>query len=175
MAEPDSLEKPRFFPGKLITADDFAQEQQYVLEKLKRHNRTLHGFGIVSGLRVTSRSGQIVVAPGLALDCQGNEIVVEVVTSLSPETSENSRTAYVNIRYAEDWVDPVLTDGGAQATRIRESVEIKIEQENCNRDHRHLRARWLACDKAHALTIAKLKHSGQGWRVDRAYRPPSVK
>ncbi len=176
MAESDSLQRPRFFNGKLLTAEDLASEQQYVLDKLKRHNRSLHGFGIVSGLRVTTNSVKVAVDPGLALDCQGNEIVIETVHLLSPPaTVENSRSVYVNIRYTLDRVDSLSTDGGAEASTIKESFEIQLEGENLNRGHRHARARWLACGKPHALTIAKLKQSAQGWRVDRSYRPPTVK
>ena len=112
----------------------------------------------------------------MALDCQGNEVVIGTTQKLSPPaSSDNWRTAYVNIRYAEDSSDPVATQGGTQASMIKESFEIVVVQENCNRGHRHLRARWLACGEPHALTIAKLKHSSQGWRVDRRYRPPTVK
>jgi hypothetical protein len=176
MAESDSLTRPRFFTGKLLTAEDFTQEQQYVLDKLKRHNRSLHGFGIVSGLKVTTKSGKIAVDPGLALDCQGNEIVISTIQLISlPAAAETRGPAYVNIRYAEVLVDPVTTDGDANASTIKESFEIHIEKENCNRGHRHIRARWLACGEPHPLTIAKLKHSSQGWRVDRGHRPPAVK
>ena len=176
MAELHSLERPRFFSSKLLRTEDLALEQQYFREKLSRHNRSLHGFGIVSGLKVTTDSGKIAVAAGMALDCQGNEVVIGTTQLLSPPAnSDNWRTAYVNIRYTEDSSDPVTTQGGAQASMIKESFEIVVLQENCNRGHRHLRARWLACGEPHALTIAKLKHSSQGWRVDRRYRPPTVK
>jgi len=176
MAESDSLARPRFFFGKLFTAEDLAQEQQYVLDKLKRHNRSLHGFGLVSGLKVTTKSGKIAVDPGLALDCQGNEIVIGTIQVISPPSAaENRGPAYVNIRYAEEQVDPVTTGGDVNASTIKESFEIQIEKENCNRGHRHVRARWLACGALHSLTIAKLKPSSQGWRVDRSYRPPAVK
>jgi hypothetical protein len=176
MADSDALTRPQFFTGKLLTAEDFTQEQQYVLEKLKRHNRSLHGFGVVSGLKVTTKSGKIGVHPGLALDCQGNELVIGTIQLLSPPASEETwHAAYVNIRYAEDTGAPVTTDGIAQPSTIKESFEIHIEKENWNRGHRHVRARWLACGKPHALTIAKLKRSAQGWRVDRSYRPPAVK
>ena len=59
MAESDSLERPRFFSSKLLRTEDLALEQQYFREKLRRHNRNLHGFGIVSGLKVTTDSGKI--------------------------------------------------------------------------------------------------------------------
>lgn len=176
MSESHSLERPRYFSGKLLTVHDLALEQQYFLEKLKRHNRSLHGFGIVSGLKVNSTSGRIAVDAGLALDCQGNEVVIETTQTLSPPASSISWvTAYVNIRYAEDGGDSAITKEGAHDSTIKESFEIIVVQENYNRGHRHLRARWLACGKPHPLTIAKLKHSSQGWRVDRRYRPPTIK
>jgi hypothetical protein len=176
MAELDSLERPRFFTGKLLTTEDLALEQQYFREKLRRHNRSLHGFGIVSGLKVTTDSGKIAVDAGMALDCQGNEVVIGTTQLLSPPASnDNWRHAYVNIRYTEESTDPVATQGVVQASMIKESFEIVVGQENYNRGHRHLRGRWFACGAPHALTIAKLKHSSQGWRVDRRYRPPTVK
>ena len=176
MAELHSLERPRFFSSKLLRTEDLALEQQYFREKLSRHNRSLHGFGIVSGLKVTSHSGKIAVDAGIALDCQGNEVVIETTQNVSPPAcSDKWRTAYVNIRYAEDSSDSVITQAGAQASMIKEGFEIVVAQENRNRGHRHLRARWLACGEPHALTIAKLKHSSQGWRVDRSYRPPTIK
>lgn len=176
MAESHSLERPRFSVGNLVTAEDLALEQLYFLEKLKRHNRSLHGFGIVSGLKVTTDSGKIAVDAGMALDCQGNEVVIRNVQMLSPPaTSESWRTAYVNIRYAEVSSSAATISGATEFSTIREGFEIVIVLENCNHGHRHVRARWLACGEPHALTIAKLKHNSQGWRVDRRYRPPAIK
>jgi hypothetical protein len=189
MAESQSLKRLRFFTGQVLTAESLELEQQYFREKLKRHNRTLHGFGIVSGLEVSVQSGQIIVEPGLALDCEGNELVLSssrrvVVAS----TADGLRPAYVCIRYVEEETDYVpalpdeltatsttLTENSARASTISEGLEIAISHENSNRSHRHLRARWLACGEPHALTIAKLKHSSQGWRVERGYRPPTIK
>jgi len=176
MAEPHSLERPRFFPGKPVTTDDLALEQTYFLEKLRRHNRTLHGFGLVSGLKVTTDSGRIAVDAGIALDCQGNEIVIGKLQMLSPpENGESWRTAYVNMRYVEGSCDAGSVSGNTEVATIREGFEIVIGLENCNRGHRHSRARWLTCGEPHALTIAKLRHHLQGWRVDRSYRPPTIK
>jgi hypothetical protein len=64
------LKRNRFFSGKLLTAEDFALEQEYVRERLKRHNRYLHGFGVVFGLEVSRNRKAIVISPGLAIDCQ---------------------------------------------------------------------------------------------------------
>jgi len=170
MDESKALKRLRFFTGQLLTAESLELEQQYFREKLKRHNRTLHGFGIVSGLKVTVKRGAIIVTPGLALDCEGNELVVSSAQTLPvPAVIENLSSAFVSLRYAEAETDL------ASAATITESVALEIAHENYNRGHRHLRARWLACEQAHPLTIAKLKHSSQGWRVERGYRPPTIK
>ena len=187
MAESESLKRLRFFTGQILTAESFELEQKYFREKLKRHNRALHGFGIVSGLKVIVEAGQIIVEPGLALDCQGNELVVGKPVVISPVTCDGP-SAYVQVGFAEEYTDlipaaglatPTLTEvfqlDMKEASTITESGELFVAQENSNRGHRHLRARWLACGQPHALTIAKLKRSSQGWRVERSYRAPAIK
>lgn len=185
MDELQSLKRLRFFLGQVLTAESFELEQQYFREKLKRHNRILHGFGIVSGLKVSVQSGQIIVEPGLALDCEGNELVVSSVqTAVIAPTTDGRQSAYVCVSYVEELTDyiplanePVAasTENGSVPSTITERVAVILAPENSNRGHRHLRARWLACGKPHALTIAKLKHNSQGWRAERAYRPPMIK
>ena len=175
MSESPSLKRPRFFPGKLVTPGDLELEQQYFRDKLKRHNRSLHGFGIVSGLKVSVNSGQIVVEPGLALDCEGNELAIETEQSIVPPTNADCHTVFVNVRFFEAGADPVSSAEGQELSTITESFELAFTQENSNLGHRHLRARWLACGRPHALTVAKLRHSSQGWRVDRGYRVPVIK
>jgi len=180
MLKPRPLSRPRFFDGRLLTAEDLTQEQDYVIGKLKRHNRSLHGFGVVSGLRVTLLTGKILVEAGLALDCEGNEIAIEAPQTLAPLSTGDARISYVNIRYAEDLSNPLPDmhgegDAGSQCATISEGFEVSLGLENFTRGHRHLRARWLTCGQPHPLTIAKLSRSLHGWRVSRRYRAPSVK
>ena len=178
MSESPSLRRPRFFSGKLVTPADLELQQQYFREKLKRHNRSLHGFGIVSGLKVSVNSGQILVESGLALDCEGNELAIETAqTVVAPPI--DWRTAFVNIRFVEEDAclvpSPEPADDPNLPATVTDSFELVVTEENSNRGHRHLRARWLACGRPHVLTIARLRHSSQGWRVDRGYRAPVVK
>jgi hypothetical protein len=71
------FERPRYFPGKLVTAEDLELEQRYHIEKRCLLNRMLQGAGIVSGLEVVAgKQGAVTVAPGLALDPHGREILV---------------------------------------------------------------------------------------------------
>lgn len=74
-----SLERVRYFPRQLLTADDLSAEQEYVREKLRRHNRMLHGFGVVCGCAVDTVEGAawtVRVNPGYAVSPQGDEIQI---------------------------------------------------------------------------------------------------
>lgn len=48
---PDPFERLAYFHGQLLTSDDLRTEQAYFREKHKLHNRCLHGWGVVCGLR----------------------------------------------------------------------------------------------------------------------------
>src|SRR5262245_12368229 len=46
------FDRLNYFFGQLLSANDFRAEQQYFREKIKLHNRYLHGHGIACGLCV---------------------------------------------------------------------------------------------------------------------------
>ena len=72
--------RPRFFKSQFLELRDFEDEQTYHLEMLRRHNRGLHGWGIVrDGLQVTLSSDKtgLLISPGSAIDNQGQEIVLD--------------------------------------------------------------------------------------------------
>ena len=46
------LERPRYFPRQLISDVELTLEQQYFRDRLRRHNRLLHGWGVVCGALV---------------------------------------------------------------------------------------------------------------------------
>jgi DNA-binding beta-propeller fold protein YncE len=76
------LARNNYFTGKLLVERDFTDEQRYVLGKLRRHNRYLHGWGVACGLEILQhanpacRTQYVMVDPGVAVDCCGREIVV---------------------------------------------------------------------------------------------------
>lgn len=69
-----------YFDGKLLSAGDLRDEQLYHRGGRKQHNRYLHGYGVVCGLRVMPvnevKARCVRVEPGVALDPWGREIVV---------------------------------------------------------------------------------------------------
>jgi hypothetical protein len=76
----DPRKRVRYSNGLVLGLDEFLQEQTYFLEKHRAHNRSLHGYGVVCGLDVTSRGDpdpEIVVAPGAALNPRGQTMIVD--------------------------------------------------------------------------------------------------
>jgi hypothetical protein len=47
------FERLSYFYGQMLGVQDFRTEQAYFREKLKLHNRCLHGYGVICGLEVT--------------------------------------------------------------------------------------------------------------------------
>src|SRR3954447_14039685 len=71
-----------YFQGKLLVERDFTDEQMFFLGKHLRHNKYLHGEGVVCGLTVKQhqnpacRDRYVLIEPGYAIDCCGHEILV---------------------------------------------------------------------------------------------------
>lgn len=80
-----TMVRPRFFPGQLLVDGDLQLLSDYTTTKDRLHNRFLHGAGVVCGLPVRCHpcgGGKVVVEPGMALDCCGNDIVVPCAVEL---------------------------------------------------------------------------------------------
>lgn len=79
-AKLETLVRPRYFTGQLLTADELNCEQTYIAARQRLHNRFLHGTRgrIVMGLQIAwQENGQsVTVAAGYAIDYCGNDIVV---------------------------------------------------------------------------------------------------
>jgi hypothetical protein len=77
----EQLERVRYFPRQLLTADDMRVEQEYFREKARRHNRYLHGWGVVCGCAVEpmkdAKTWTVRVCPGYAVGPQGDEILID--------------------------------------------------------------------------------------------------
>ncbi|CAN5610341.1 hypothetical protein BH20ACI3_BH20ACI3_26660 [soil metagenome] len=173
------LKRNRYFPGKLLTAEDLELEQQYFREKLKRHNQYLHGFGIVFGLKVTQNAREVVISPGVAIDCQGNEIVLPEPQEQALPGPDLGATLFLSVSYIEKEADPVPAEVSNSSvmenSRIEESAAAIFGKANANQGHRHFNGRWSACGKSHGLTIARLKFSAGRWRIDRRHHAPLIK
>src|SRR3569623_2204653 len=78
------LVRTRFFDGMVLTQSDLENEQRFWRIKRRRTNRAL-GDGVVWGLRVRWDAARRVfmLGPGYALDCCGNDLVVECPVQLA--------------------------------------------------------------------------------------------
>jgi hypothetical protein len=77
------FERPRFFSGQLLTEQELNGEQRYVVDKNRLHNRLLHGYGVVCGLRVSCCDAtHVTVECGYALDPCGNDVVLAQSTTI---------------------------------------------------------------------------------------------
>ena len=150
-----SLERTRFFPRQLVGPDDLTQDQIYFREKQRRHNRLLHGWGIVCGAGVRKVENCVVeVSDGYVLGPFGDEIVIarcsidvckeEAVTSLDcgdvdPWCADRPRlrddqTAYLAVRYVERATRPVTVtacgcgcdDSTCEYSRTRDGFELAV-------------------------------------------------
>jgi len=148
-----TIERARYFTGQLLDEADLSEEQRYFREKLRRHNRMLHGWGIVSGLAVRSgpADSALTVEPGYAIDGYGDEIFVwdTVIVDLLTEDDDGNAVApcpqpddherkrvrkrrspkrplYLAIRYAECASRPVPVGESVEYSRTRESFAVKL-------------------------------------------------
>jgi hypothetical protein len=148
--------------GQLLGVADFRAEQSYFREKMRLHNRCLHGYGVVCGLLVepvqtppdclpAAPAGEpppsrISIACGVALDGQGNELVVrrplvfDVASLLGGDDLKQlkpdgeAQTLYVSLCYCEQPIDPirpVVADHCGPANdcvygKMRESVRVVV-------------------------------------------------
>lgn len=84
------LERPTFFEGQYLGADDLAALVDYVRAQSARHNLGQHSWGIVMGLdlatqAVSDTEVDVYVQPGVAVDGYGRVIVVGEPVRLEAE------------------------------------------------------------------------------------------
>lgn len=128
------LERVRFFPGQILTADDMSLGSEWVMEKLRRHNRYLHGWGIVCGCdvkppRASDSAWTLHICPGYLITPQGDEILIAsaatfdlagcILSSADPcamarpcppitrRSTSLSQVVYLAVRYVECDARPV--------------------------------------------------------------------
>lgn len=122
-------ERMNWFDRQFLRAQDFADESDYQVDRLRRHLRTLHTPGVAEGLTVSGQPGDttVTVAPGTALDAQGCEIVL--ITQSPPLTlSPTSTTAELYVSYTEAQTNPSQDPGISGYTRITEVPQFTFRE-----------------------------------------------
>jgi hypothetical protein len=154
--------RPVFFSGRLLTADDLRDEQEYQRKKHRRHLRTLHGFGVVEGLDVEVGAGgwTMTIGPGYAVDNSGQEVCLGGKATIAIPSNSPSPVSVV-VQYAERRVEPVpvSSDGDTEPSRIEEGCKVFLSPAASGME----------------VEIARLVREGGGWRVDSSFLPPRLK
>jgi hypothetical protein len=128
-----NIERVRYFPRQLLTADDMLAEQEYFRQRQRRFNRFVLGWGVVCGLEVKPDPDNprdpfaLLVCPGYALGPWGDEIYVDASVRFNlqrcfaasmdpceprtgaPLPTAGAVTKYLAIKYAECPSRPVRT------------------------------------------------------------------
>jgi hypothetical protein len=83
--------RPNYFAGQYLLAEDFKSEQNYHIDRQRRHNRLLHVSGIAEGLKVILNEPQerkVKVTAGTAFDNEGRQIILlaDIVVDLEQVT-----------------------------------------------------------------------------------------
>lgn len=155
-----TLKRPSFFAGQLIDAATLESEQDYLREKQRRHNRNLHGFGIVSGLDVRveatsdSDAARIVVEPGYAIDRCGEEIALPVGVRLAAPADGDA--TFVSLRHWEHSCEQPPARAGDAIACIEEACLVAIVRDV----------------SPSSLAIARLVRSDGRWTIDASFAAP---
>jgi hypothetical protein len=115
-------ELPRYYPRQLITPDDLTLEQNYFRDRMRRHNRLLHGWGVVCGglvcpVTTTNADGttsftpwQVQVQQGYVLGPYGDEIILDCARKVDLRTPGVSGvTGEPCIDAPDPWCSQVFT------------------------------------------------------------------
>ena len=166
---PQNLKRVNYYAGKMLTLEDFKADQQYFKDRMKLHNRFLHGYGIVSGLEISlsnKLAEVLIVSPGYAIDPRGNDLILPKDVQATMPAKGNS--IYLVLRWAEREVDliPLLSSSveGEQfvATRIEEYAVLEDETDK------------RKATQAGAV-LARLKKIRGKWKVDKQFRAHRVR
>lgn len=111
---PGPLARPSFFHGMLLTDTDLQALVDYGTAKQRLHNRYIHGSGVACGLAITCHpcgGSKVIVQPGYALDCCGNDLLVSCPTELDIKPMARELRARLTGSDCGDPCKPPTKDG----------------------------------------------------------------
>lgn len=127
---PDDINKRmNYFDRQFLRAADFKVEQEYHLQRHRLHNKLLHTPGVAKDLQVSGIAGTntLTVAPGIAIDVEGREIVLSEGESYDLKQPLIEPGKYVLTVRLDEGPSDFSTDPGVNgATRIREKPVFEL-------------------------------------------------
>lgn len=182
-------ERLNYFTGQFLAERDFRDEQKYWLGKHRQHNRYLHGWGTVCGLRVVPHPTPecqdrfVIIEPGLALDCCGREILVrekvyvdvpKLLALSANEADSKGQHLLFSLCYDEcktEVVPALYSECGCEearceASRVHESFKVKVRRVDnlpklCCCEPVGVRLKWATTINLKGATRVALDSKGQ--------------
>jgi hypothetical protein len=114
----------KYFNGQFLQQQDFTAEQEYHLDRQRRHNRQLHTPGIAEGLTVTVSGSSARVSAGTAIDREGRLIVLTQPFDVAFSSFANQSVLVVISYFEEPAVASTVGDAGN--TRWREVPAVAV-------------------------------------------------
>jgi hypothetical protein len=124
-------------------------EQDYFRQKLRRHNRFLHGWGVVCGLTVVAPvksdpPWQVTICPGYAVTPQGDEVLLNDPVTLDIALGKQDPEPC-----CEPWpCPPPSTHAGGKGHDKRQVVYIAIRYAECQSRPVRVHPAGCGCDES---------------------------
>ncbi|MFG1656319.1 hypothetical protein ACGFIY_07320 [Micromonospora chersina] len=141
---PLPMARPRYYDYEYLRADDLTQALDYLLARQNLAARLLRPVGVVSGLDLTATGSDVTVGQGVAIDGDGNVIVLPD-NRRTPLPGDG--TFFVWIEYHEFLTDRRDEGGVAAETRWTEEGLVKVSVT-------------APTDTAHAVLLGKVVRTG---------------
>lgn len=134
-----AIERVNYFDQQFLRVQDFEDEQSYQIAMRRRHNISHHSWGIVHGLEPQFVAGALWLAPGLAVDGFGRELISDHIQPLPTKLFEDLQADELRV-----WISystrPVEEATGGYALcaetprfyRLSEQVRIELLRSNPN-------------------------------------------
>jgi hypothetical protein len=129
------LKRVNPFQGLVVDTDIWRDAHEYHRDQQRLHMLAFHSVGIVAGLEVAANKTpdlSVNIRPGIAVDPEGNIIIVSKEQRYSIQTREKG-TIYLIIQFREVPTEPYQPPDGGQPTRILEAYRIQ-EREKLPRE-----------------------------------------
>jgi hypothetical protein len=125
----DVNKRMNYFDRQFLRAQDFTDEQDYHIDRRRRHNKFFHSAGVADlpdGLKVVQQSGdRVTVQPGWAVDEEGREMVVLVAQDLTiTRTGAGFVEIYISYPEPDPFSDESTDPGTTGFTRVHEQAAI---------------------------------------------------
>jgi hypothetical protein len=135
---PDYVTKRlRYFNNQFLQEQDFIDEQNYHVDRQRRHNRLLHTPGVADGLDVKiTGATQVEVTTGTAIDGKGRQILVPEIRTVEVKDGNSNffkqgQSVFLVISYSDpERESDTTTVGGEGATRWLEEPKFECYDQN---------------------------------------------